>query len=385
MGKGKINLNTGKQTAHGAKVFALILTAIFLVACITLAAVLAIFIDNGSLDYYYDWDNATARVWELATNNPLPDMIEAVTPSVVGVVTYAQSPYSSRDDLEILGSGSGFIVSSDGYVLTNEHVVDDAEQIRVLFSNGDEVVAELVGSDVTTDVAVLKIEADGLVPVTFGDSDTIRVGEFALAIGNPLDTSDLYGTVTFGIISAAAREINIDGFTNEYIQTDAAVNFGNSGGPLMSTKGEVIGMTTAKYVTAGYDEYGNSISAEGIGFALPINNVRLIMNQLIADGQIQRPGIGVSVYAINDIDAQQAGLVAGVYVDSVTEGGPADLSGIKSGDVIVKMNGIETMELDAMTTIIRAASIGDEMKITVNRKGEEIELTIVIGDMNKMP
>ncbi|MDO4572037.1 MAG: trypsin-like peptidase domain-containing protein, partial [Clostridia bacterium] len=204
-------------------------------------------------------------------DNPIPDIFDAVSPGVVGVVNYQNLVINGREQLQVYGSGSGFIVSSSGYILTNAHVIEDASVVAIRFSDGEEVDAKVIGSDAETDVAVLKIERSGLSPLGLGDSDTVRVGEYVLAIGNPLDSDRLANTITFGIISAKAREITIDAYTNTFLQTDAAINFGNSGGPLLNMQGEVIGMNSAKTVTAGYDAYGNAISAEGIGFALPIN------------------------------------------------------------------------------------------------------------------
>ncbi len=329
-------------------------------------------------------DNVSGNIF---TDNPLPDIIEMVSPSVVSVLNYI-STYSyvtERNELEVQSCASGFVVTSDNYIITNAHVVDGADSVSIVTSTGDEYTAVVVGADVTTDVAVLYVADSNLPALTVGSSEAMRVGDFVLAIGSPLDSTELYGTVTFGIISATARSINIDGFTNEYLQTDAAINPGNSGGPLLNIKGEVIGMNTAKSVTAGYDEYGNAIAAEGIGFALPIDNVFTIASELITSGGITRPGIGVSIYEINDAEAQELGTVAGVYVKSVTAGGPADLGGIKAGDVIVKFNGTAVKTSDALGELIRECSVGDEVIITVYRDGEYIDLTVTIGDMNKMP
>ena len=185
-----------------------------------------------------------ADVPQFFLNNPIPDIFDAVSDSVVGVVNYTTQRIGERRMLAIYGSGSGFIVSSEGYILTNAHVIEDAEEITVLLANGEEVEAALIGFDEETDVAVLKVEHEGLVPMALGDSDAVRVGEFVVAIGNPLDTSSLANTTTFGVISAHAREITIDGHTNTYLQTDAAINFGNSGGPLVNQAGQVVGINT---------------------------------------------------------------------------------------------------------------------------------------------
>ena len=202
--------------------------------------------------------------------NPIPDIVEQVSAGVLGVINYAYIKDFGGSYVE-RATGSAFLISKDGYIVTNAHVVEDADAVAVTFADGTEVDAELVGMDKSMDIAVLKIEGENLHALKLGDSDAVRVGEFTIAIGDPTGR-ELAGTTTFGIISAAARDVNIDGKTNTYLQTDAAVNPGSSGGPLLNMAGEVIGITSAKTVTASYDEYGNAISAEGLGFAIPIND-----------------------------------------------------------------------------------------------------------------
>ena len=282
-----------------------------------------------------------------------------------------------------VASGSGFIITEDGYVITNQHVIEGARAITVILNDGQELEATLIGSDVMSDVAVLKIEHENLKPLPIGDSDALRVGEFVLAIGNPIDSDELYGTATFGIISATARNINIDGFTNEFVQTDAAINPGNSGGPLINMRGEVIGVTNAKYFLAGMDEYGNTLHSEGIGFALPIKNVMVIVDQLIRDGAVPRPGIGVKIATRSEEAAQVEGLPAGIYVDSVTENGPADIAGIQAGDIIKALDGKE-MTQDEMILVIRAKTIGESITFTVERNNQTLEIVVVVGDLNNI-
>jgi serine protease Do len=327
-----------------------------------------------------------ADVPQFFLNNPIPDIFDAVSDSVVGVVNYTTQQIGRRRMLAIYGSGSGFIVSSEGYILTNAHVIEDAEEITVLLANGEEVEAALIGFDEETDVAVLKVEHEGLVPMALGDSDAVRVGEFVVAIGNPLDTSSLANTTTFGVISAHAREITIDGHTNTYLQTDAAINFGNSGGPLLNMNGEVIGMNSAKSITAGYDEYGNMVSAEGIGFALPINAVREIMELLVTEGHIERPAVGISVLTLTEVIAAELDLPvsSGVYVDSVVAGGPASQAGVLAGDVIISANGQALTDRSEFMEIIEASHIGDTIAVEVYRNGETLRLDIVLGDKGAM-
>lgn len=319
-------------------------------------------------------------------DNPIPNIYDAVSPGVVGVLNYQQGVGLSGAEIEELyGSGTGFAVSSEGYILTNAHVVDGAKRITVkVFGEEEERDATLIGSDTETDIAVLKVEGVTLQPLKLGDSDQVRVGEYVLAIGNPLSTDELANTITFGIISATKREVTIDNYTNSYLQTDAAINFGNSGGPLINMSGEVIGVNSAKTVTAGYDEMGNAVSAEGIGFALPINQVQKIMAILITKGYVERPGIGVTVSTIDETLAEQNGVPVGALVQSVVKGRPADKAGVQTGDIIVEANGktIETHE-EFVNTVL-GCMIGDELKIRIYRDGEYLELTIVIGNKSEM-
>jgi serine protease Do len=319
-------------------------------------------------------------------DNPIPDIYDAVSPGVVGVLNYQVGKSALGKDIDVLyGSGTGFAVSSEGYILTNAHVVDGASKVTVkVYGEKEERDATLIGLDTETDIAVLKIEGVTLQPLKLGDSDQVRVGEYVLAIGNPLSTDELANTITFGIVSATARQVTIDNYTNTYLQTDAAINFGNSGGPLINMYGEVIGVNSAKTVTAGYDEMGNAVSAEGIGFALPINQVQKIMKILITKGYVERPGIGVTVSTVDKSMAEENGVPTGAIVLSVVKGRPADQAGVLKGDIIVEANGktIETHE-EFVNTVLRCM-IGDELKIKLYRDGEYLDLTIVIGNKSEM-
>ncbi len=319
-------------------------------------------------------------------DNPIPDIYDAVSPGVVGVLNYIKTQsYSGKDIEELYGSGTGFVVSSEGYILTNAHVVEGADQITVkVYGEEDEREAVLIGSDTETDIAVLKVEGAVLQPLKLGDSDQVRVGEYALAIGNPLSTDELANTITFGIISATSREITIDNYTNTYFQTDAAINFGNSGGPLINMSGEVIGINSAKTITAGYDEFGNAVSAEGIGFALPINQVKKIMEILITTGYVERPGIGVTVSTVDEATAEENGVPVGAYVESVVNDRPAAQAGVLAGDIIVEANGQTITTHQQLVSIVLSCTIGDELNIKVYRDGEYIDLTIVIGNKTDM-
>ena len=310
----------------------------------------------------------------------IPDVVDAVFPGVIGVLNY-QKGKGDKAEPVLAGSGSGFIYTENGYIITNQHVVEGAVLLKVALHNGETYDATLIGSDVMTDVAVLHIDAQGLQPLPIGDSAKARVGEFVLAIGDPISADELSGSVTFGIVSALSRQINIEGFVNEYMQTDAAVNPGNSGGPLINMRGEVIGVTSAKYTSAGYDEYGDKISSEGIGFALPINNVIEMAQFLIRNGSKVRPGIGITVVTYNEPSAQIT--TPGVYIYGLTEGGPAEEAGLKVGDRILAIDGFE-MTQEEYVELIRAKNVGDTLVIKVDRSGETLEITVIVGDMNQM-
>jgi len=318
--------------------------------------------------------------------NPIPDIYDAVSPGVVGVINYTKTiGLSGKEGYEVYGSGTGFAVSSEGYILTNAHVVDGADKLTIkLVGEDEERDVTLIGADTETDIAVLKVEGVTLQPLKLGDSDSVRVGEYVLAIGNPLSTDELANTITFGIISATTREITIDNYTNTYLQTDAAINFGNSGGPLINMQGEVIGINSAKTITAGYDAYGNAVSAEGIGFALPINQVKKIMEILITEGIVERPGIGITVSTVTEELAEANGVPVGAYVESVVKDRPAAEAGLQAGDIIVEANGETITDHDELVSIVLGCTIGDELNVSVYRDGEYIDLTIVIGNKSEM-
>ncbi len=311
--------------------------------------------------------------------NPAPDIVAQVFDGVVGINTYSEYEGEFVQD----GYGSGFVVSSEGYIVTNAHVIRGGDKITVTFSDQQEIDAEVVGADATLDVAVLKVQKSGLTPLALGDSDPVRVGEFTIAIGNPSGT-ELAGTTTFGIISATARSIHLDGRMNNFIQTDAAINPGNSGGPLLNMKGEVIGITTAKNIYAGYDEYGNSISAEGLGFAIPINEAKEIACQLIENGRVIRPGMGVQVIGIDAESAEYYGIPEGILIYSVTRNGTAHKAGLKVDDIVIEYDGIATTTQEAFVEYVQTLSVGDVLHLTVNREGETVKVDVTMADMNEM-
>ncbi|MFL5450263.1 MAG: Do family serine endopeptidase [Gemmatimonadales bacterium] len=275
--------------------------------------------------------------------------------------------FRQQPDIE-QGSGSGFVISADGYILTNNHVVEGAEQVTVRLLDRREFKAKVIGTDANTDVAVLKIDAKGLQPVALGNSDDARVGEWVLAIGNPLGEG-LTFTVTSGIVSAKGRALQGlpgrgQGSIQDFIQTDAAINPGNSGGPLVSVRGEVIGINSAIASETGF--------YSGYGFAIPINLARTVMNQLIETGSVHRAALGVSIDNVTLNDAAYVGLpeIRGVVVKDIpTDDSPAKAAGILPGDVIISVDGKPVERVGQLQQVIGFRKPGEVVKVEVARKG----------------
>ncbi len=263
-------------------------------------------------------------------------------------------------------SGSGFIISEDGYIVSNYHVVEDAASLTVTTHSGEKYTATVVGYDDNNDFALLKAEADGLSAVTLGSSTDLIVGDQVVAIGNPL--GDLSATLTVGYVSGKDRTIATDGSVINMIQTDAAINPGNSGGPMFNMNGEVVGITTAKY--SGTTSSGASI--EGIGFAIPIDDVKGKITEIQENGYVSTPYMGIEVN--NQFDGM------GVLVVSVEKGGAAEAAGMKAGDLIVKVGDQETRTLNSLTPAMKAFKVGDTTTITVFRGYEVLELTLTFGE-----
>ncbi len=280
----------------------------------------------------------------------------------------------------VAGSGSGVILSEDGYILTNNHVissadsssfyqVSDAKSIKVkIYGDDTEYSAEIIGTDSQTDLAVLKIDKTGLTPVEFGDSSSVQIGEFVLAIGNPYN---LDYSVTAGIISALNREMTVENTTYNVIQADCAINSGNSGGALVNSKGEVIGITTLKLA-------GDGI--EGVSFAIPVNETVPIYKELIEKGKISRPFVGISGIDLDEATAIRNGLTKGIYVDSVVSGSGAEDAGIMAGDVIVSFDGKDVSTMDELNAIKNTKNIGDKIEIKLYRKSELKTFTITLKE-----
>ncbi len=275
-------------------------------------------------------------------------------------------------DKEVTSLGSGFVIDASGYVVTNNHVVGDAEEIRVIFADNTHYPATLVGRDPKTDLALLKIKADKPLPaVAFGDSDAMKVGDWVIAVGNPFG---LGGSVSAGIVSARGRNINAGPF-DDFIQTDAAINRGNSGGPLFNSKGEVVGINSAIY-----SPNGGSI---GIGFAIPSAMAKTVVESLKKDGVIHRGWLGVKIQMVSDEIANSLGFgkPRGALVLEVSKDSPAVGSGLAAGDVIVKFDGREIDEMRKLPRYVAETKIGKKVDLVVWRKGKEVTLSTKVGEL----
>ncbi len=317
-----------------------------------------------------------------------------ILPSIVGIeVTYNVTQNSmfsmfgyggGESTSEAKASGSGIIISADGYILTNNHVVSssssntyyqisEAKSVKVTLSTGDNQTydAKIIGKDSQTDLAVLKIEANNLTAAEFADSDSVKIGEFTMAVGNPLA---LGTTITCGVISAINREVD-DDEGNKFIciQTDAAINSGNSGGALVNSKGQVIGVNTLKVASTG---------VEGIGFSIPINSTLKVIEELKTYSKVRRPFIGIEGREINEQLAKKYRLVEGIYISSIDEFSAAEKAGLKIGDIITSADGKEVKTMDELNQIKNSHSIGDTLTLKIYRDGKTADVSIVLGESN---
>ncbi len=338
--------------------------------------------------------NSKGYVSEVSLTNYSDTAVYAankILPSIVGIkIEYTinntmMQMFGRPGTTTATASGSGIIISEDGYILTNNHVVSntsssdtsssyyqisEANKLTVtLFNDETEYEAKIIGKDEQTDLAVIKIEKTGLSKAEFADSDSIKVGEFAMAVGNPIG---LQSSVTCGIVSAVNRDVtDSDGKTYTLIQTDAAINSGNSGGALVNSEGKVIGINTLKLSGTGI---------EGMGFAIPINSTTDVTSQLIQYSKVKRPYIGITGIDLNEETAKTYNLVIGIYVKSVEDFSSAEKAGIKPGDVIIQADGTSVSTMDDLNKIKNSHKIGDEMKLKINRNGQEKELTVTLGE-----
>ena len=294
--------------------------------------------------------------------------------STVGIRTSITTNYWGYQT-QAAAAGSGFILSADGYILTNYHVVEDSNSITVSLYDGTEYDATLVGCDESNDIAVLKIDAEGLTPVVLGDSDNLNVGDQVVAIGNPL--GELTFSLTTGVVSALNREVTLSSnVTMNLIQTDCAINSGNSGGALFNLYGEVIGITNAKYSSS---SSSSEASIDNIGFAIPLNHVKNIVKSIIETGSITKPYIGVTVSSVSS-EAQGYGLPTGAAVRSVEADSPAAKARLEENDIITEVDGTAINSSTELVNYVGEKTPGDELTFKVYRQGEELELTVTIGE-----
>lgn len=310
------------------------------------------------------------------------EVAKKVQPAIVGItVEYSVNSIFYRNQSTATASGSGIIISSDGYILTNNHIVNSSsgssfyelgkanKVIVTLYNDKTEYEAKIIGTDSQTDLAVIKIEKDGLMAAELGDSDSVQVGEFAMAIGNPLGLTD---SVTAGIISAVKREVtDEDGNSYIAIQTDAAINSGNSGGALVNSKGQVIGVNTLKLSGTG---------VEGVGFAIPINSTKDIYEQLIQYNKVKRPYIGIGGIDLDENVASHNNLVVGIYIKQIEDFSAAEKSGLRVGDVIIEAEGKKITTMDELNEIKNKMKIGDTLKLKIYRDGNEKEINVTLQE-----
>lgn len=331
----------------------------------------------------------------------VPDIVDAVMPSVVGISStfeYTSQSYGGgwgwgfgdsgggSQTQNVVGTGTGIVMTEDGYIVTNAHVVYDesdykcgeAIEVSVLFADESELEAKIIAYDTETDLAVLKVDKTGLTPATFGDSDELRVGELVIAIGNPLGF-DLFGSVTSGIVSALNRQITINEKSMNLIQTDAAINSGNSGGPLVNSCGQVIGINSAKMSSS----YSSSASIEGLGFAIPIDEAKIIIDDLINYKYVKgRPQIGIGTRDVTETVSRYYNIPMGVYVSTVQEGSTAEFAGIEVGDVIIGIQGEPVTTSEQLNEIKNQYKAGEEITLTITRNNEDIDVTLVLQEAN---
>jgi serine protease Do len=296
----------------------------------------------------------------------LQDIYDKVSPAVVGITAYR--------DGEKYSWGTGVVFTASGYLITNTHILEGCDAVTVTFSDGTEETALLIGADSTSDIAVLYLEGNGYAYATFGDSDELRVGDTAIAIGNPLGEA-YSGTMTNGIISAINRNVSYNGHTMTLLQTNAALNEGNSGGPLVNIYGQVVGITNMKIMSSYY------ATVEGIGFAIPSTVVKQIADQLIATGQVSGyPSIGIVAGSVSTEAQRLYDLPNGVYVSAVNDGSDAQAKGMQVGDIILAVNGQSVTTVAEVNAIKDEFSVGDSLTLTIYRDGETFDMDIVLVD-----
>jgi serine protease Do len=309
-----------------------------------------------------------------SSKTSVAQVAEIVGPAVVGIRNNVTgwsgwSGWSSAGGTMTQGTGSGIIFDASGYIVTNYHVIDGASKLVVTLPGGKKIDAKLVGGDPETDLAVIKVDGVKDLPVAkLGDSSQVRVGDTAIAIGNPLG-EEFAGTVTAGIISAVNREIDDNGETYKYIQTDASINPGNSGGALCNDAGEVIGINTAKIG-----------SAEGIGLSIPINTAKPIINEIIQKGKVSKPFLGIEYVFIDQSSSAAWNVPVGVGIENVVNGGPAEKAGIQPKDIMVSFGGTDLKQENSLKAALKNYKVGDEISAKIWRNGKTLDIKIKLGD-----
>ena len=308
-----------------------------------------------------------------ARNTPVVKAAKAVGPTVVGITNKAVARDWFNNPVETEGVGSGVIFRSDGYIVTNYHVVSGAKELIVSLADGSTVNGKLIGADEMTDIAVVKIDKDNLPAATFGDSSDIVVGEPAIAIGNPLGL-EFQGSVTCGVISALNRELDLSDRRVKLIQTDAAINPGNSGGALVNADGLVIGINSAKLAASG---------VEGMGFAIPINTVQSIIDEIMDKGYVARPYLGVTIFDKETAAryGYQLNIDKGVYVFRVSLDSPAGQAGLQRGDIILKVDGTEVNSVSDIRNTVADHKVGDTVKVEYSRDGSKATVEVTLAEM----
>lgn len=313
-------------------------------------------------------------------DNPVVAIASKAGPSIVGVrVSYlSQNMFGSLNEAD--EEGSGIIYKENGYIITNYHVIKSAiknstaKVVVTLPNSEDEYEATIIGHDETTDLAVIKIDKTGLTPAEIGKSSDLKVGELAVAIGNPLG-QEFAGSVTGGYISALNRKVTTDGRTYKLIQTDAAINPGNSGGALVNSKGQVIGINTVKVGSSS----GSATTIEGLGFAIPTDDAIPIIEELITNKKIVRPYIGISGITLDKATAKLNNLVVGAYIAQVVNESPAQKAGLQKGDVIISVEGTTITSMEELNNIKNTKKIGDVITIKINRTGKEMDMKVTLA------
>ncbi len=362
-----ISRKTLNKVIIGGIIFALLLSSISAGLAVWIASKKTV--QNVVIYQQSENGNNTSTTVNTVVTNDITDIIEKISEEVVEVYTEAVSYNSFYGQYVSSGAGSGVVYSKDGYILTNNHVIDGASSIKVKTNDGTEYEATLIATDAVSDIAILKIDADNLKAAVIGSSSSLKVGENCIAIGNPLGT--LGGSVTTGIISALSRNITIDGQEMTLLQTNTAINPGNSGGGLFNYNGELIGIVNAK--SSGSD-------IEGIGFAIPIDYVKDIAEQLLTNGYVEgRPSIGISCTSIESIQqAWNYGVSSyGVYINEVV-GENAKEAGLEAGDLIVALNGTTISNYEGLKSALNKYSAGDEVTITVLRGRSQVDIKVVL-------